>query len=139
MLDSTVEACSKAKLVAWLKAHAGQVVVLRVRGGALRLTGLLHAPHQLDACSTEITAADLDVGVAGLRVSLTLHEERLSVYAATAAQPGSPLGLSLPVSIAYADLDLLRVEDEHPRADSAGPDAAAAEPPPVIFPYDLLR
>ena len=104
-------------------AHAKQRVTLRQRGSTLRLTGKMAAIDERDACSMNFVEAELELGLAGLHCTLSLHQTTLLVH--LSGEAGNA-GLFLPVSIPYAELALTAEEP-----------ASAAPPQASPTPYEL--
>jgi hypothetical protein len=119
-----MEPWSFSRAVSFCLAHAKQRVTLRQRGSTLRLTGTLAALDERDACSMDLVEAELDLGMAGLHCTVTLHETTLLIH--LSGETGNA-GLFLPVSIPYAELVL-----------TAADAMQAAPPPDSPSPYELL-
>lgn len=112
------------RAVSFCLAHARQRITLRQRGSTLRLTGTLAALDERDACSMDLVEAELQLGMAGLHCTLSLHETTLLIHLSGEAEKA---GLFLPLSIPYAELVL-----------TAADSVQAAPPPDPPSPYELL-
>jgi hypothetical protein len=92
-----------ARAVSFCQANAPRRITIRQRGSTLRLTGLLAAFDERDACSLDLVEAGLEVGLAGVQCALTLHATTLLIHLAGGTGENR---IFLPVSIPYADLVL---------------------------------
>lgn len=122
-------AWSKAAVLEWFRVHAGRRVVLRRPSTLLRITGAVRAVQELDACSADYHTVDFDCGLEGVNVSLSFHDDTLSVHVLAKAPHRDETTLSLPFSIPYSDLELNLADAERERKQTdSGPS-----------PYELLR
>ncbi len=125
---------SRQDVVAWFNAHRKRPIVLTAHGTQLRVNGTEGGTEELDACSAEFVQVELDVGVPGVQVALTLHDAQVGLQAIVLQ--GERTVCSLPVSIAYADLRLRVAE---PRKADLASAADGAEEETDYSPYELLH
>jgi hypothetical protein len=90
-------------VLTFFMAHARQHITVRERGTTMKVVGHLAELGDRNACSTDFVEAELDLGIAGLHCSITLHETTLLLHLSGAAVDSA---LFVPVSIPYADLVL---------------------------------
>ncbi len=117
-------AWTQASAIEWCRRHAGRRVILRQQGSTLLLAGQLHGVDEIDACSTDVYDAELNLDQGELQAHLSLHETTLVVHLLSHAAAGDRL--SIPLSIPYAELLL---------AEPAAAEPADSAPSP----YELLR
>ena len=118
----------RKSVIDWLNGHKRQEIRLTAGGSTLRVVGRNSGIEELDACSTDVYLAELEPGLPGLHLTLTLHDEALALHLLAEGPPGAPPRLSFPLHVPYAKLRL-------DRADA--PEGAAWEEP-EFSPYELL-
>jgi hypothetical protein len=122
-------AWNKAAVLEWFRAHAGRRVMLRQPSTLLQVTGTVRSVQELDACSADFHAVDFECGLEGVQVSLSFHDDTLSLHLLATPLHREEATLSLPFSIPYSDLELSLAEAERKREHTdSGPS-----------PYELLR
>lgn len=121
---------SKASVIEWFRQHAGKDVVLRQPAKLLRVRGTIRDVGELDACSADYHTVDFECGLDDVQVSLSFHDDGLSLHVLAKPSHRQDTTLSLPFSILYAELEL--APGSGAAADDAGPESGRS-------PYELLR
>lgn len=126
---------NREAIVAWLHEHQGRRIRLGAEGSTLRVEGMPMGVEKLDACSTEFLHCEMDCGLAGLRVSFSLHESRLALHVLSDVPGQRGSSLSLPLSLPYDQVRLSTVEEG---ASNLSPSSQSSEEP-EYSPYELLH
>jgi len=121
---------NKPTAVEWFTHRVGKRIRLREDGSIQGIRGVLRAVSEMDACSADFITATVDIGIPGLEVGLTFHEDALGLHALGKGTEGDG-EVSLGMSIPYPSLIL----DE----PTGGPQPSNEENQPGFYPYELLR
>ncbi len=125
----------KAEAIAWIKAHKGEEIVIRVKGTTVRLQGRAGPVEDVDACATEFQECELHLGHDHLHLALSFHGHALSIHFAALKPEGGESVISMPLSIPYTLLDLRTAEALAKEPAGAG----QPEEEPEFSPYELLH
>ncbi|HUJ77148.1 MAG TPA: hypothetical protein VL359_19940 [bacterium] len=121
----------KRSVMQWFDAHGGAWVVVRERGGILRVQGRNRGVDELNACSADLQEVELQCGLSQVQVHLTLHDQAVLVHLLARPEPSTEdeARLALAVSIPYTHLvleeipapaDALPYEPRRPAPERAG-------------------
>lgn len=110
----------------------------------MNLVGRPHKVEELDACSTIVHECDLDAGIEGLHIALSIHDDTLAVHL-TGGEEGSephrrPLSLSASLSLPYGQFEMSALDETSVSSRDTPPepnDSEASEPD--FSPYELLH
>jgi len=130
-----METRDRASVLDWLKKHALKKVVIRMQGTTLKVAGTLEGLAKLDACSTEIDESSLSIGLKGIQVSMSLHQNSLSMHLMAFGEKTENSLISMPVSIPY-NLLILRTPEEDEKLGKSPKDR---EEEVTYSPYELLH
>lgn len=138
------EPWTRKSLEGWLKNHVGSTVMIRREHSTFRVAGVNLGVEKLDACSTEVWEADLDVGMEGVQVGMSLMEDSLAIQVLIPGHKAGEALLSVPMTIPYAELQLTRMEQSgedgrlNVKRTGRGAQHETIETEEEYSPYELL-
>lgn len=132
-------AWNRDSVVKWFRGRPQHQVRVARSHDVMRLEGRCCGVEELDACSADYLECGLDVGIPGVEVALSFHDEVLLVHLYGVSPRKRGTAFSVPVSIPYEQLQL----SEPTLAQTDGPGRARStaeeEEEPAFSPYELLH
>ncbi len=119
---------TRESLLRWIETHAGQEIVLRQQGSALKVHGICRGVEQLDACSTQYQECSLAPFGMDVDMTMSFHTETISLQMIARHPESNEVSLSLPISIPFSELLLTQPDEQEQDAESE----------PEFYPYELL-
>lgn len=125
----------KTSVLAWLKETGTGAIVIRMQGTPLKLVGRSKGVDQIDACSTDISEVELDVGQEGINISMSVHDNTLALHFLAKDKQTKETIVSMPVSIPFTLLAMATEEEEKARLKAL----RGEKDEPDYSPYELLH
>ena len=130
-----MEPWNMTSVLEWLKNKGSGAIVIRMQGTPLKVVGTGLGVDQIDACSTDITEMEMDVGQEGIYISMSVHEHTLAIHFLLRDPKSKATVISMPVSIPFSLLVLTTEEEERARLKAL----RGEKDEPEYSPYELLH